>query len=105
MRVAIEGKVRMAKVSSRKGLFHVYILKCADGTYYTGYAKDVKKRLATHNSGKGAKYLKGRGPAEVVYSESHKSLGEALRSEMAIKLLTRHQKEELISSRTGPIYA
>lgn len=76
---------------------YVYILKCKDNTYYTGYAKDVKQRLELHNEGKGAKYTRGRGPHELVYSAPFPSKGDALRKEYEIKQLTRKQKESLIA--------
>lgn len=76
---------------------YVYILKCRDNTYYTGYAKDVEQRLKLHNEGKGAKYTRGRGPHQLVYRASFPSKGDALRKEYEIKQLTRKQKESLIA--------
>lgn len=74
----------------------VYILKCKDNTLYTGYTINVTKRLEVHESGKGAKYTRGRGPFEVVFTESYASKEEALRKEYAIKQLTRQEKKCLI---------
>lgn len=76
----------------------VYLLCCADNTLYCGYATDVERRLAQHNSGKGAKYTRGRVPAKIVYTEELASKGEALRREAEIKRLTRAEKLELIAS-------
>lgn len=76
----------------------VYILRCADGTLYTGYARDVEQRCAAHNAGKGARYTAGRRPVVVVYSEECASVGDALKREYALKRLTRAQKEALIAS-------
>ena len=76
--------------------WYVYILRCADDTLYTGSTDDVPRRLAVHNSGKGAKYTRGRLPVEVVYSEGCESCSAALKREYAIKQLTRIQKLELI---------
>lgn len=76
----------------------VYILKCKDNTLYTGYTINVEQRLHMHESGKGAKYTRGRGPFEVMYIESHATKEEALRKEYAIKQLTRKEKEGLIES-------
>lgn len=76
---------------------YVYILKCADGTYYTGWTTDVGRRLAAHNSGRGAKYTRSRGPSEVVYTEEFDDKGAALRREWEIKQLTRSEKERLIA--------
>lgn len=74
----------------------VYILRCADGTLYTGSTDDVARRLDVHNSGKGAKYTRSRRPVQVVYSEECESYSAALKREYAIKQLTRQQKMELI---------
>ncbi len=77
----------------------VYILRCADGTLYTGYARDLEQRCAAHNAGKGARYTAGRRPVTVVYSEPCETVSEALKREHALKRLTRAQKEALIASR------
>lgn len=63
----------------------VYILRCGDGTLYTGMTDDPERRLAAHRSGHGAKYTRGRGPLELVYSEACGTRGDALRREAAIK--------------------
>jgi putative endonuclease len=77
----------------------VYIVRCADGTLYTGYARDPKARVKMHNSGRGARYTAGRRPVRLVYAESFESVGEALRREYALKQRSRAQKEKLISRR------
>ena len=77
---------------------YVYILKCADGTYYTGWTNDLEKRLKAHNSKSGAKYTKSRTPVEIVYTESFKTKEEAMSREWHIKQLTRQEKEELIKN-------
>jgi len=74
----------------------VYILECADGTYYTGYTTDLGKRLETHNSGKGAKYTRARLPVAMVFSEAYATKSEALRREIEIKRMTRREKRELV---------
>ena len=74
----------------------VYILRCADGTFYIGTAKDVQARLAVHNAGKGAKYTRPRLPVRVVYTEGPMSLTRALQREYQLKQLTRPQKQALI---------
>ena len=74
----------------------LYILRCGDGSLYTGITTDVQKRLAAHRSGKGAKYTRGRGQLELVYSEECGSHSDALRRELEIKRLTREEKEILI---------
>lgn len=78
-------------------VYVVYILKCADGTLYTGYTTDLEKRLTAHNSPrKGAKYTRGRQPVTLVYHEAFETLSEALKREIAIKSLSREEKELLI---------
>ena len=74
----------------------VYILRCADGTLYTGIAPDVEKRLQKHNEGKGAKYTRGRTPVELVYREEHPNRAEASKREYQIKQLSRAEKLALI---------
>ena len=78
--------------------WYVYILRCGDGTLYTGISDDVARRLAAHRSGKGAKYTRGRGPLELVYQEQVPDKAAALRREAAIKRLRRREKERLIES-------
>ena len=74
----------------------LYILRCRDGSLYTGITTDVKKRFAAHNAGKGAKYTRGRGPLELVYSEDCGDHSTALKRELEIKALTREEKMKLI---------
>lgn len=74
----------------------VYILRCADGTLYTGMTDDVTRRVEVHNSGKGAKYTRGRTPVEAVYTEECESYSAALKREYAIKHLSRQEKLQLI---------
>ena len=76
----------------------VYILRCGDGTLYTGVTDDVQRRLAAHRAGKGAKYTRSRGPLELVYTQEQPDKSAALRREVQIKKLTRPQKEQLIRS-------
>lgn len=77
--------------------WQLYILRCGDGTLYTGIAVDARKRLAVHRSGRGAKYTRGRGPLEMVYCESGLTHSEALRREAALKRLPREEKKRLIA--------
>lgn len=77
----------------------LYILRCGDGTLYTGITTDVEKRLEAHRSGKGAKYTRGRGPLELVYSEECGDHSAALKRELEIKALTREEKQKLIGNR------
>lgn len=73
----------------------VYILRCADDTLYTGITNDLPNRLAAHESGKGAKYLRGRTPFTLVYTETHPGKSEALKRELKIKGLSRSGKLDL----------
>lgn len=77
----------------------VYIVRCADGTLYTGYARDPRARERVHNSGRGAKYTAGRRPVQLVYQEAFRSVGKALSREFALKQLSRARKEALIRKR------
>ena len=79
-----------------EGNWHLYILRCGDGTYYTGMTTDVEKRLEVHRSGKGAKYTRGRSPLELVYSEKCQDHSHALRREWEVKKLKKPEKEALI---------
>lgn len=74
----------------------LYILRCRDGSLYTGITTDVEKRFAAHNAGKGAKYTRGRGPLELVHSESCGDHSAALKRELEIKSLPREEKMKLI---------
>ena len=78
--------------------WYLYILRCKDGTLYTGITTDVEKRLEVHRSGKGAKYTRGRGPLELVYRENCGSHSEALKRERKVKSLAREAKQKLIKS-------
>jgi putative endonuclease len=82
-------------------VYFVYILRCADGTLYTGSTNDVDARVAKHNVGRGAKYTAGRRPVEAVYQESHDSRSAALKRESQLKQWTRARKEALIAGDRG----
>ena len=82
--------------------WYVYMLRCKDGTLYTGVSDDVARRAAVHNSGKGAKYTRSRRPVAVVYTEGCESHSAALRREIVIKRLTRQEKEQLIQATEYP---
>lgn len=82
-------------------LWCVYILRCGDGSLYTGSTNDIEKRLAAHSSGRGAKYTRSRAPIELIYREDVSDRSAALRREAEIKKLTRAQKLELIGGVRG----
>lgn len=83
----------------RSGKFYVYIVKCKDGTYYTGYTNNLEKRIKLHNKGKGAKYTRDRRPVKLVWKKEYKQFKSAFKTERVIKGLTRKQKESLVKGR------
>ena len=76
---------------------YCYIVECADGTYYTGWAIDPEKRVAMHNKGRGARYTRTRVPVKLVYVEELPDRKSAMKREIAIKKLKRERKGKLIS--------
>jgi len=78
--------------------YYVYILLCKDGSYYTGHAKDVEKRLEMHRKGRGARYTQMHEPEKLVYIEQFESRGEAMRRERQIKTLSHNKKQQLINN-------
>ena len=84
--------------------WYVYILRCGDGSLYTGIATDVERRLAEHQTNKGAKYLRGRGPLKLVFEKQVGSRSQALKIEHKVKGLTRKEKEDLIKERGNETY-
>jgi putative endonuclease len=82
----------------RSGNFYVYMVKCRNGAYYTGSTNDLQNRIKLHNSGHGAKYLRGKLPVELVYAKEYRYYKNALHAERRLKGLRRCQKEELIKS-------
>ena len=80
--------------------YYVYLVECANGTYYCGYTNELDARIKNHNySKKGAKYTKSRRPVKLVYSKIFKSKSQAMKHEYEIKKLTRKKKEALISGK------
>ena len=77
-------------------IYYIYILRCRDGSLYTGWTNDLAKRTEAHNKGQGAKYTKGRGPVELIYHEEYSNKSEALKREYTIKRFSKAQKLELI---------
>ena len=76
---------------------YTYILKCSDGSLYTGWTNHLEERIRAHNEGRGAKYTRSRRPLELIYYEKMETKEEAMRREYAIKRLDRQQKLELIA--------
>ncbi len=85
----------------RPHINYTYILRCKDGSLYTGWTNDLEKRVAAHNAGAGSKYTRSRRPVALVYYESFPTKSEAMRREAQIKRLTRGEKLRLIAG-SGP---
>lgn len=83
-------------IQPRHGKYVVYMVECADGTYYSGSTNDLEARIKLHNSGNGAKYLRGKGPVRLVYAKEYRYYKRALNAERQLKKLTRKEKEALI---------
>ena len=79
-------------------MHYIYILECNDGTLYTGYTTDVKRRVKEHNEGMASKYTRSRLPVHCVYTEEYQDKSEALKRELQIKKLSRSQKLHIIST-------
>ena len=77
---------------------YTYILRCADGSLYTGWTNDLEKRVSAHNAGTGGKYTRSHRPVTLVYHETFHTKEEAMQREYAIKRLTREEKEALIKA-------
>jgi len=85
-------------MTTTRSPYYVYILRCSDDTFYTGYTTDVERRVREHDAGDGAKYTRGRTPVELVYVESFDSQSAAMSREYEIKQFTRAEKERLIEA-------
>jgi putative endonuclease len=95
---ARNAKRGVVNVPRAKAEWWVYLLKCRDGTLYTGITTDAERRLAQHNAGTASKYTRSRRPVSMVYREPAKNHGAALKREIAIKKLTRTAKDALVAS-------
>lgn len=87
----------MKKKDTKDKINYTYILKCSDGSYYTGWTNNLEKRIEDHNCGKGAKYTKGRRPVTLAHYETFATKELAMKREYAIKQMSRKEKEELIN--------
>lgn len=83
--------------------WRVYLVRCRDGTLYTGVAVDVPRRLETHNRGRGARYTRGRGPVQLVAQSAPMSRADALRLEARIKRLPRAAKADAVEGAAAPL--
>jgi putative endonuclease len=77
---------------------YVYIVRCADGTFYTGWTADVARRVASHNAGRGGRYTRTRRPVTLVYQEEVADRSTAMRREAEIKRMDRREKERLVAA-------
>ncbi len=82
--------------------YYVYILRCNDGSYYTGHAKDLERRFKLHKDGRGARYTRMHEPEELVHVEEFGSRGEAMKRERQIKTLSHYKKQQLINNNNNP---
>ncbi len=89
-------RIPLMEVAVMTVKFYTYILQCSDGSLYTGYTNNLEKRITKHNSGKGAKFTRGRGPVQLMFSEEFPSKEQAMARETEIKKLTRHKKLKII---------
>lgn len=85
-----------------KASWSLYVAECVDGSYYTGIAKDVEKRIEAHNQGKGAKYTATHGPVTLVFQESQASYSAALRREYQVKTLSKERKVRFVGGEKLP---
>lgn len=83
---------------------YFYVLKCRDGSFYGGYTNNLVRRLKLHNEGKGAKYTRGRGPVELIFSKGFVDKSDALKAEYEFKQWTRKKKEEYLIREAGESY-
>src|SRR3982750_3285505 len=98
-------KDRKPKAGPSAGEWFVYMLRCADGSLYTGIAKDVARRCQQHNNGTASKYTRSRLPVELIYHEAHLSQSSALKREAAIKAMDQRGKLTMAKQRKKPAKA
>lgn len=92
-------KSKVRRVSAA-GKWQLYILKCSDGTFYTGITNNLVRRLEMHNSGKASRYTRSRRPVAIIYQEGCRNRSSALKKEYRIKSLSRREKEQYIRSKS-----
>lgn len=89
-------RTKILRIGTTSIVYYVYILKCGDGSLYTGITIDVARRFEEHREGKGGNYTRAKGAERIVYTEAHPDRSAALQREAAIKKLSRREKESLI---------
>ena len=102
MKAATTTKPRQRKPNQPKPGWLVYLLRCRDGSLYTGITNDLPKRLKAHDAGKASRYTRSRLPVSLAYTEPQPSKSRALKREAAIKKLSRRQKDILIGATPKP---
>jgi len=95
---SVDKQVTIEKTKIRKKPYHVYVLLCDDGSYYTGYTSDVALRFQRHKKGLGARYTRMRKPKKLVYVEDFETRKAAIHREQQIKSLSRREKQKLVST-------
>ena len=90
---------RKPKAKPLESPWHVYLVRCGDGSLYTGITKEVNRRLKQHNAGTASRYTRSRRPVKLVYQENHPDQSSALKREAAIKAMTRQEKLTMIRLR------
>lgn len=83
-------------IQPRHGRYFVYMVRCTDGTYYTGSTNDIAARIKLHNAGTGAKYLRGKGPVRLVYAKAYRYYKRVLQAEARLKKRSHQEKAALI---------
>jgi len=102
LRVAAKCRRRNSNMTNSHKTWHLYLVRCADDTIYTGISIDVEARIEKHNSGRGAKYTQARLPVRLIYSESQPDRVSAMKREIAVKKWGRKRKESLAQNFTPP---
>lgn len=101
-RAAADEKTGSAEGDTLVGNHYTYIVKCRDGSLYTGWTNDLERRVREHNAGKGAKYTKSRRPVALAYYETFDTKQEAMSREYAIKRMKRKEKLKLVNADGNP---
>ena len=87
----------LAAVAEHEPVWFLYMIRCKNGSLYTGISTNVERRFAAHQAGKGAKYLRGKAPLRLVYQQAIGSHSEALKVELQIKQMSKHDKEQMLA--------
>lgn len=95
---------KLGKSCMEKNNHYFYVLRCKDGSFYTGYTNNLERRIKLHNEGKGAKYTRGRGPVSLLYKKVFDNKSDALKAEYHFKKWTRQKKEAFLIKELGEDY-